>query len=637
MPINELIAQGGLTNPFNALQSYGNVLNLKQMQRQMADYPIEQNSLRSARQSQARLQDAQARLQDAQAQALEGGPVTDPKDRIIVTKAALSATPWMNYDRTQKYLAEVNGIPLPTVDELKKLARYDNVDPENPKAMHQWFEQQKPKFYGELDKAAANIKMNYQQTAGGEYVGLPSEVAPGTTSISPIPTGVKGKPPAESLSPIGKLIEEYNGLPPDSPNKSVYLAAIKKATASTGTQIRVNPDGTIEFYQGPDAANALSPTIEKAVDTKTLNASELLSRLGNIEDSFKPEYLQAGNRLQGAWTGFKARLGLGVSVEDEKWLTDWKQFQRGAIENINLYIKEITGAQMSEPEARRLRLAQPDPGEKWYQGDDPITFKSKMDDVITQAKKAISRFEYYKNQGMSEKQIIDIINKGQARPLNAFGIGSPPKADEEMPDPSANKGKVIVNPDTGERRQSDGKEWVSLTPPTTNKPAVAPPPSTVRPTTPTPKVAPSPSAVQPSAATPPPGVIDSTRITKEEWDKAHPPIQPLTFNPPPIYQVKPSTNVPNQLPERLINPSQNALIPNIPPDIPPNGQQGGTIEQQFIVWVMDSKKTGVPLEVFLKTLDDPDNVSLLKQLNIPLARAKQIVNGIYGGTNALAN
>lgn len=111
----------------------------------------------------------------------------------------------------------------------------------------------------------------------------------------------------------------------------------------------------------------------------------------------------------------------------------------------------------------------------------------------------------------------------------------------------------------------------------------------------------------------------------------------MTFNPPPIYQVKPSTNVPNQLPGRLINPSQNALIPNIPPDIPPDGQQGGTIEQQFIVWVMDSKKTGVPLEVFLKTLDDPDNVSLLKQLNIPLARAKQIVNGIYGGTNALAN
>jgi len=73
---------------------------------------------------------------------------------------------------------------------------------------------------------------------------------------------------------------------------------------------------------------------------------------------------------------------------------------------------------MSEQEASRLRLAQPDPGEKWYSGDDPITFKAKMDDVLKFTRAAVARYQYYRNKGLDDAQIKAIINDNSAISLD---------------------------------------------------------------------------------------------------------------------------------------------------------------------------------------------------------------------------
>lgn len=161
------------------------------------------------------------------------------------------------------------------------------------------------------------------------------------------------------------------------------------------------------------------PTQNKLED-KILSGKEQIARMEAIAKEFKPEYQQIGTRLQAAWTGVKAKLGKNVSQEDAKSLTGFKQYQRKAIENINLYIKELTGAQMSEQEANRLRLAQPDPGEHWWQGDDPITFKGKVDDVIKASRASVARHAYYRASGMNDAQIRDMINKNKAIPLEAL-------------------------------------------------------------------------------------------------------------------------------------------------------------------------------------------------------------------------
>jgi hypothetical protein len=168
------------------------------------------------------------------------------------------------------------------------------------------------------------------------------------------------------------------------------------------------------------SGDGITPKSKGEIEGKIIGGKELLARIQSISSEFKPEFQEIGARLSNAWTGLRAKMGEGVSAEDSSKLTDYKKFQRKAIENINLYIKEITGAQMSQLEADRLRLAQPDPGEAWYKGDDPITFKAKLDDVQKFARAAVARYEYYRAQGLAPDKINKMIKDGSAESLDGI-------------------------------------------------------------------------------------------------------------------------------------------------------------------------------------------------------------------------
>jgi len=168
------------------------------------------------------------------------------------------------------------------------------------------------------------------------------------------------------------------------------------------------PDGTVVEIGGTGTGD-MTPKSKGAIEEKITSGKEQVARMQTIYQGFKPEYQEIGTRLGSAWTGIKAKLGQNVPTKDAEQLTEFKKFQRKSIENINLYIKELTGAQMSEKEADRLRLAQPDPGEKWYSGDDPITFKAKMDDVLKYSRASVARYEYYRSKGFGSEEIKKIV------------------------------------------------------------------------------------------------------------------------------------------------------------------------------------------------------------------------------------
>ncbi len=188
--------------------------------------------------------------------------------------------------------------------------------------------------------------------------------------------------------------------------------------------VQPNPQKGMQVYDRDGnlildtSGKGMTPKSQGAIEEKITAGREQLARIEAISNEFKPEYQEIGTRLKGAWTGLQARLGEGTDPKDVKQLIDFKGFQRKAIENINLYIKEMTGAQMSEKEANRLRLAQPDPGEVWYKGDDPITFKAKMDDVHKYTRASVARYEYYLSKGFSSQTIKKMINDGSAVSLD---------------------------------------------------------------------------------------------------------------------------------------------------------------------------------------------------------------------------
>ena len=204
----------------------------------------------------------------------------------------------------------------------------------------------------------------------------------------------------------------------------------------SGMSVRVNKDGSFEFVQGAGAGMQRKTLGD--IEEKLVGAREGLSRLRGIAAKFKPKFQEIPTRLGVAWTGLKARFGSGdVSSEDRKDLTEFADYRRDAISNINLYIKEITGAQMSEAEADRLRLAQPDPGEGIFSGDDPITFKAKLDSAIRDLEKAAVRYEHYLSQGITDPEEIARLS-----PLDTI--------------------RTAINEQTGERLAEIGGQWVPL-------------------------------------------------------------------------------------------------------------------------------------------------------------------------------
>ncbi len=140
-----------------------------------------------------------------------------------------------------------------------------------------------------------------------------------------------------------------------------------------------------------------TPTKNK-IDEGIFNTFEQAARLQQIRAQFKPEYLTLGGGSKALWLKMKDKVGLGqLDPKEKQYLTGYSQFRQSALENINRFIKEITGAQMSEQEAVRIRQAIPDPGQGVFDGNSPAEFKAKMDQAMSQVRLAMARYNYLRS------------------------------------------------------------------------------------------------------------------------------------------------------------------------------------------------------------------------------------------------
>ena len=127
----------------------------------------------------------------------------------------------------------------------------------------------------------------------------------------------------------------------------------------------------------------------RKMQTDVSTAYGAATRVGRVAERFDPFYQ--------SWAGKMTKLGLEAA---DKWiptglpegkskdlLKDIAQFEQDTNANVNLYIKEITGAQMSEAEAQRLSKAVAN------LGDSPTVFKAKMENTQRVLKEAAAIIE----------------------------------------------------------------------------------------------------------------------------------------------------------------------------------------------------------------------------------------------------
>lgn len=168
------------------------------------------------------------------------------------------------------------------------------------------------------------------------------------------------------------------------------------------------------------ALNAVPKALQDDVGKKQLESIDQVSRLDGIRSSFKPEWQtwemslkQQGLNLADSFESLRDK----IPPEQRASMADFTTFKAKAMSNLNLYIKEITGAAMSEMEANRIRQAMPDP-----QKDSPTQFKAKLDNSIALSKLALARYTLMRERGFNGdinalaeritlEQMPDIINK----------------------------------------------------------------------------------------------------------------------------------------------------------------------------------------------------------------------------------
>jgi hypothetical protein len=151
-----------------------------------------------------------------------------------------------------------------------------------------------------------------------------------------------------------------------------------------------------------DNANKLDKEAKNQVEKDLVAATNQLGRLDDIANSYRERFQTLEGKIKNRFNSWVDYLGFArksMNPKDRQDLAEFTAFRRDAFENLNRYIKEITGAQMSEAEAQRLMRAMPNPGVGLFDGDSPTEFKAKMDSVVRQTKLAYARMSYLRKNG----------------------------------------------------------------------------------------------------------------------------------------------------------------------------------------------------------------------------------------------
>lgn len=216
---------------------------------------------------------------------------------------------------------------------------------------------------------------------------------------------------------LDKQVGKYYQRNPKT-NKREYISPNEEwALESDGS-------GGFRFTKGAKTPGGMTRTTRVDIEKRLLAANENYVRLQNMAATFKPEYQETGFRIEELMTTWQAKLrgAKSVSPEDTRRHVKYIAHRREAFSNLNQYIKDITGAQMSEFEARRLRKAVPDPGDSVLGGDDPIAYQAKMASALNDFAKAKARYEFYLEKGLSEGRSYDVDEMSKLTPLDSMRI-----------------------------------------------------------------------------------------------------------------------------------------------------------------------------------------------------------------------
>jgi len=144
-----------------------------------------------------------------------------------------------------------------------------------------------------------------------------------------------------------------------------------------------------------------------AIETDIMDIQESISDLNDISTSWNPRFQTFATRGEAFVKAALEKAGVDLSPDEEKLVGDVAVYKQNAWDAVNAYIKYLTGAQMSEAEARRIMKSFPDPRLGLFEGDSPTEYKRKLDAVLRKARLSLARNAYALSKGLKPKLVTD--------------------------------------------------------------------------------------------------------------------------------------------------------------------------------------------------------------------------------------
>lgn len=223
-----------------------------------------------------------------------------------------------------------------------------------------------------------------EPTAGAEFLKIHGPRIQAALSLGQI------QPEEESDAPnVANFIDPKTGnaslvgVDLNAPGAQEEIAALtEQGFVRTGLNIQTDDASSL----APPLTSRTTSNLQESL----INSAEGLARLSEVQRTFEPEFLTVGGKIKGFVTQTLDKINPDALTDEQKGFLDrYSTFAKTAFDNINRYIKEITGAQMSEFEADRLRKGIPDP-----ERDSPRQFQAKMNQSVRELKLARARATY---------------------------------------------------------------------------------------------------------------------------------------------------------------------------------------------------------------------------------------------------
>jgi hypothetical protein len=203
-----------------------------------------------------------------------------------------------------------------------------------------------------------------------------------------------------------------------------YIAN-EASDSARGVVVEQNEDGfTIRTNapQGGSSGSGNQTATKNQLEEELVKIEDRIGRIEDIEETYNSEFLETFERLKMKGAAFWEKLaGRGsLGPETERKLRNYTVFQANALDNLNRYIHEMTGAQLSQFEAERLRAPLPDPGEGAIARMSPTQFEAALQRIKETAKNSKKRKEYLMRNGVLQPGQEVTEDLAKQYPLSMF-------------------------------------------------------------------------------------------------------------------------------------------------------------------------------------------------------------------------